>query len=73
MMRMQKSRRRALSAREKRLAIYIAVALAVVAVEKVRRWWTPNFRVQTTHYIVHSTATPQQPPARPFQIKLFKD
>jgi hypothetical protein len=48
------------SRREHRLLLYLAVVLAVAAWKYIPRRWTPTLTIQTNHYVVASTATPQQ-------------
>ncbi len=51
---------RALKPREKRLLAYLGVLLAFVAWDTVRRHWSPDVVEETEHYVIYSTATPDQ-------------
>ncbi len=51
---------RPLRPREKRLLVYLAVFLAIVGWDTVRRHWSPNLTQETEHYVIYSTATPEQ-------------
>ena len=51
---------RRLQAREKRMLAYLGIFLAVVAWDTARRHWSSSLVQQTGHYIIYSTATPDQ-------------
>jgi hypothetical protein len=51
---------RPLKSREKRILFYLAVALLIVGVDYVRRYWSPDIVQESEHYIIYSTATPEQ-------------
>ena len=51
---------RKLTRREKRLLGLVVLVGALVTWDKVRRRWSPDITVETEHYIIYSTATPQQ-------------
>lgn len=48
------------SAREIRLLIYVLVLGGVVAWKVGRRWWIPDMNISTAHYVIQSTATPEE-------------
>jgi hypothetical protein len=43
-----------------RLAIYLTLLLGVVGWDTYRRWWSPRLMIQTEHYEIQSSATPEQ-------------
>ncbi|MBF0329938.1 MAG: DUF1570 domain-containing protein [Nitrospirae bacterium] len=51
---------RRLSRREKILLICFAVLIAVFAWDRARRIWSPKITIETDHYTIYSTATPDQ-------------
>jgi hypothetical protein len=51
---------RRLEAREKRIVLYFAVFLAVLAWDIRRRWWTPTAFLETPHFTIRSSATQRQ-------------
>ena len=51
---------RALQAREKRMLVYLGIFLVVVAWDTARRHWSPDVVEETEHYVIYSTATPDQ-------------
>ena len=44
-----------LEPREKRILVYLAVALLIVGVDYIRRYWSPDFIQESEHYIILST------------------
>ena len=40
--------------------VYLAVALLIVGVDYVRRYWSPDIVQESEHYLILSTATPEQ-------------
>ena len=51
---------KALTPRTKRLLAYLAICLAAVGWDKGRRHWSPDITVTMDHYVIYSTATPEQ-------------
>jgi hypothetical protein len=51
---------RALQAREKRMLAYVAILLIVLGWDTVRRRWSADLVEETEHYLIYSTATPEQ-------------
>ena len=51
---------RALTSREKRVLVYLGVLLVVLGWDSGRRWWSPGSHVETAHYAIESSATPEQ-------------
>ncbi len=51
---------RRLTAREKRLLIYLGIFAAILGWDTVRRRWSPDLVQETEHYVVYSTATAEQ-------------
>jgi hypothetical protein len=51
---------RALKARENRMFAYLGVFLAVVVWDTARRRWSADLVEETEHYVIYSTATPDQ-------------
>lgn len=51
---------RKITGREKRLLAYLAVLLVILGLDTWRRRWTADITKTTAHYIIYSTATPQQ-------------
>ncbi len=49
-----------LSGREKRLLAHLGIFLAILVWDHLRRRWTPDFVLQTEHYVIQSTATRPQ-------------
>ncbi len=52
--------RRQLTHREKRLLILFGVFLLVAGWDFRYRRWTPSVTMETPHYAIYSTATPEQ-------------
>jgi hypothetical protein len=51
---------RLLSAREKRLLIYLGALVAILGWDVARHRWSPDVVEETEHYVIYSTATPLQ-------------
>lgn len=51
---------RALQAREKRMLAYVAILVVVLGWDTVRRHWSADLVEETEHYVIYSTATPEQ-------------
>lgn len=51
---------RAISGREKRLLVYLALVLAVAAWKFIPRPWSPALTLETEHYVIASTASRKQ-------------
>src|SRR6266498_5645634 len=47
-------------AREKRMLVYLAIVLGVVAWKFLPRPWHPTVRLDATHHVIYSTATRPQ-------------
>lgn len=51
---------RALTKREKRLLIYLAIIVSVYLADYIYRYWSPDIVKETDHYKIYSTATAEQ-------------
>ena len=51
---------RALSTREKRLILYLAILIVFFLGDYFYRYWSPDIIRETEHYVIYSTATPEQ-------------
>jgi hypothetical protein len=51
---------RALKAREKRILTYLAILIAVLVWDSIRRHWVPKVVMETDHYTIYSSATMTQ-------------
>lgn len=64
---------RKLNASGKRIVVYFAILLAVLAWDIRRRWWTPSVFVDTAHFSIQSSATEWQTEETAIALEILRE